>query len=129
MRLRRDREQGRVDRAPGRAHVIESIAVLPLENLSGDPAQDHFAEGMTDALISDLASVRALRVISRTSAMRYRGSRRSLPDIARELKVQVVVEVRCSTPATACASARSSSTPPPIGTCGRKATSGTSPTC
>jgi len=92
MRLRRDREQVRVDRAPGRAQVIESIAVLPLANLSGDPAQDHFADGMTDALISDLARVRALRVISRTSVMRYRGSRRSLPEIARELNVQVVVE-------------------------------------
>jgi TolB-like protein/Tfp pilus assembly protein PilF/predicted Ser/Thr protein kinase len=92
MRLRRDREQGRVQRAPGRAQAIDSIAVLPLANLSGDPAQDHFADGMTDALISDLARVRALRVISRTSVMRYRGSRRSLPEIARELNVQVVVE-------------------------------------
>jgi eukaryotic-like serine/threonine-protein kinase len=92
MRLRRDREQGRVQRAPGRAQAIDSIAVLPLANLSGDPGQDHFADGMTDALISDLARVRALRVISRTSVMRYRGSRRSLPEIARELNVQVVVE-------------------------------------
>ena len=92
MRLRRDREHGRVDRTPARAHAIESIAVLPLANLSGDPAQEHFAEGMTDALISDLARVRALRVISRTSVMRYRGSRRSLPEIARELNVQAVVE-------------------------------------
>ena len=92
MRLRRDREEGRGNRTPLRPRGIESIAVLPLANLSGDPAQDYFAEGMTDALISDLARVRALRVISRTSVMRYQGTRRPLPEIARELNVQAVVE-------------------------------------
>src|SRR5215471_1172653 len=64
---------------------IKSLAVLPLENLSGDPAQEYFADGMTDALIGDLAKIGALRVISRTSAMRYKGTKKSLPQIASEL--------------------------------------------
>jgi serine/threonine protein kinase/Tfp pilus assembly protein PilF len=72
---------------------IKSLAVLPLENLSGDPAQEYFADGMTEALISNLAQIRALeRVISRTSVMRYKGSRKSLPEIAAELNVDAVVE-------------------------------------
>ncbi len=71
---------------------IRSIAVLPLENLSGDPAQDYFADGMTDALITDLAQISSLRVISRTSAMHYKGSRQPLPEIAKELNVDAVVE-------------------------------------
>jgi serine/threonine protein kinase/Flp pilus assembly protein TadD len=71
---------------------IKAIAVLPLENLAGDPAQDYFADGMTDALISSLASIGALRVISRTSAMAYKGVRKPLPQIARELNVDAVVE-------------------------------------
>jgi TolB-like protein/Tfp pilus assembly protein PilF/tRNA A-37 threonylcarbamoyl transferase component Bud32 len=71
---------------------IESIAVLPLENLSGDPEQEYFAEGMTEALIMELSRIRALRVISRTSAMRYKDTDKSLPEIARELKVDAVVE-------------------------------------
>lgn len=71
---------------------IRSIAVLPLENLSGDPAQDYFADGMTEELIADLGQVSALRVISRTSAMSYKGSKKSLPEIARELRVEGVVE-------------------------------------
>jgi len=71
---------------------IESLAVLPLGNLSGDPAQDYFADGMTDALITDLGKIGALRVISRTSAMRYKGMQKSLPEIARELNVEAVVE-------------------------------------
>ena len=66
--------------------------MLPLENLSGDPAQEYFADGMTDALITDLAQVSALRVISRTSVMRYKGTRKPLPEIARELNVDAVVE-------------------------------------
>ena len=74
---------------PGR---IESLAVLPLENLSGDPAQDYFADGMTEALITDLSKIGALKVISRTSAMRYKGSDKSLPQIARELGVHAVIE-------------------------------------
>ena len=71
---------------------IRSLAVLPLENLSGDPAQNYFADGMTDELITDLAQISALRVISRTSAMVYKGARKPLPQIARELNVDAVVE-------------------------------------
>jgi TolB-like protein/Tfp pilus assembly protein PilF len=74
---------------PGR---IQSLAVLPLENLSGDPEQEYFVDGMTDALISDLARIGALRVISRTSAMRLKGTDRSIPEIARLLNVDAVVE-------------------------------------
>ena len=70
----------------------ESIAVLPLANLSGDPEQDYFADGMTEALITELGKIGALRVISRRSVMRYRGSDKSLPEIARELDVETVVE-------------------------------------
>lgn len=70
---------------------IRSLAVLPLENLSGD-AQDYFADGMTDELITDLAQIRALRVISRTSVMPYKGARRPLPLVARELNVDAIVE-------------------------------------
>ncbi len=71
---------------------IKSVAVLPLENLSGDASQDYFVDGMTDALITELAQIRRLRVISRTSMMRYRGTRKALPEIARELNVEAVVE-------------------------------------
>jgi TolB-like protein/Flp pilus assembly protein TadD len=74
---------------PGR---IESLAVLPLENLSRDPEQDYFAEGMTEALITSLAKIGALRVVSRTSVMQYKGIRKSLRDIALELQVDGVVE-------------------------------------
>jgi TolB-like protein len=71
---------------------ISSIAVLPLLNLSGDPAQDYVADGMTDELIGSLAQISSLRVISRTSAMQYKGSRKALPQIAKELGVDAVVE-------------------------------------
>jgi TolB-like protein/DNA-binding winged helix-turn-helix (wHTH) protein/Tfp pilus assembly protein PilF len=71
---------------------LNSIAVLPLENLSGDPSQEFFADGMTDQLITDLAKVGSLRVISRTSVMRYKGTRKGLPEIARELNVDAIVE-------------------------------------
>src|SRR5579862_8997218 len=71
---------------------IRSLAVLPLENLSGDPAQNYFADGMTDELITDLSQISALRVISRTSVMVYKGARKPLPQIARELNVDAVVE-------------------------------------
>jgi TolB-like protein/DNA-binding winged helix-turn-helix (wHTH) protein/Flp pilus assembly protein TadD len=70
---------------------IRSLAVLPLENLSDD-AQDYFADGMTDELITDLAQIGALRVISRTSVMPYKGARKSLPVVARELNVDAIVE-------------------------------------
>jgi TolB-like protein/DNA-binding winged helix-turn-helix (wHTH) protein/Tfp pilus assembly protein PilF len=71
---------------------IESIAVLPLANLSGDQEQEYFADGMTEELITDLAQIKALRVISRTSVMRYKGSKKSLPEIGRELDVDAVLE-------------------------------------
>jgi serine/threonine-protein kinase len=71
---------------------IRSLVVLPLVNLSGDPAQEYLADGMTDALIGDLAKIGALRVISRTSAMRYKGAKKPLPEIAGELNVDAVVE-------------------------------------
>jgi TolB-like protein/DNA-binding winged helix-turn-helix (wHTH) protein/Tfp pilus assembly protein PilF len=72
--------------------AIHSLAVLPLENLSNDPAQDYFADGMTDQLITDLGQIKALRVISRTSAMQYKGVHKPLAQIARELNVDAVVE-------------------------------------
>jgi len=71
---------------------IRSLAVLPLENLSGDSSQDYFADGMTDELITDLAHISALRVVSRTSVVMYKGTRKPLPEIARELNVDAVVE-------------------------------------
>jgi TolB-like protein/class 3 adenylate cyclase len=70
---------------------IESLAVLPLENLSGDPNQEYFADGMTEELITDLAKIRALRVISRTSVMRFKNTKTPLPQIARELGVDGIV--------------------------------------
>ena len=72
--------------------VIHSLAVLPLESLSNDASQDYFADGMTDELISDLGQISALRVISRTSVMAYKHARKPLPQIARELNVDAVVE-------------------------------------
>jgi TolB-like protein/DNA-binding winged helix-turn-helix (wHTH) protein/Flp pilus assembly protein TadD len=72
--------------------VIRSLAVLPLESLSDDASQDYFADGMTDELISDLGQISALRVISRTSVMIYKHARKPLPQIARELSVDAVVE-------------------------------------
>ncbi len=69
-----------------------SIAVLPLENLMNDPEQDYFVSGMTDAIITDLSRLTDLRVISRTSAARIQKSGKSIPEIARELRVDVIVE-------------------------------------
>jgi TolB-like protein/DNA-binding winged helix-turn-helix (wHTH) protein/Flp pilus assembly protein TadD len=71
---------------------IRSIAVLPMQNLSADAAQEYFADGMTDQLITELAKVGALRVTSRTSVMRYKGTKKALPEIARELNVDAIVE-------------------------------------
>ncbi len=71
---------------------IGSIAVLPLANLSGDAGQEFFTDGMTEALIASLAQIRALRVISRTSAMQYKGAKQPLPEIARALNVDAVIE-------------------------------------
>ncbi len=71
---------------------IRSLAVLPLENLARDPEQDYFVDGMTEALITGLAKIGALKVISRTSVMRYKGSDKPLPEIARELNVDAILE-------------------------------------
>ncbi len=71
---------------------IRSIAVLPLANLSGDPEQEYFSDGMTDAMITELAKIGALKVISRTSVMRFKGAQQPLPEIARELNVDAMVE-------------------------------------
>jgi TolB-like protein len=76
----------------GRAEAIDSIAVLPFENLTGDPEQEFFVDGVTDELIGQLAQIGALRVISRRSVMQYKGVKKPLPEIARELKVDAVVE-------------------------------------
>lgn len=72
--------------------TIRSLAVLPLENLSGDPGQEYFADGVTDELTTELAQVPALRVISRVSAMQYRAKRKSAPEIASALHVDALVE-------------------------------------
>jgi len=72
--------------------TIHSIAVLPLQNLSGDAAQEYFSDGMTDALITDLAQIGSLKVISRTSSMQYKQTKKSLPEIARELNVDGIIE-------------------------------------
>jgi serine/threonine protein kinase len=76
----------------GTGRGIRSLVVLPFENRSGDPTQEFFADGMTDALIADLAQIAALRVISRTSAMRFKGTHPPLSEIARELRVDGAVE-------------------------------------
>jgi TolB-like protein/DNA-binding winged helix-turn-helix (wHTH) protein len=81
-----------------RAHIfgahppIHSLAVLPLKNLSDDPSQIYFASGMTEELITDLSQISALKVISRTSSDQYEGSHKSLPEIARELHVDAIIE-------------------------------------
>jgi TolB-like protein/Flp pilus assembly protein TadD len=78
--------------AVAREKPIRSLAVLPLGNLSGDPEQEYFSDGMTEALIAELGKVRALRVISRQSVMRYKGTDKSMPQIAQELDVDAVIE-------------------------------------
>ena len=71
---------------------IQSLAVLPLVNLSGNPDLDYFADGMTEALTTDLGKISALRVISRTSVLQYKGTKKPLPEIARELNVDALIE-------------------------------------
>jgi TolB-like protein len=78
--------------APARAPSVASLAVLPLANLSGEEQEDYFCDGMTDALISQLAGIRSLRVISRQSIVRYKGSGSAMPKIAEELGVDAVIE-------------------------------------
>ncbi|MHC4144379.1 MAG: protein kinase domain-containing protein, partial [Planctomycetota bacterium] len=89
LNIGRWREQLPDVTGPGR---IKSLAVLPLENLSGDPNQEYFSDGMTEALMTELSKIGTLRVISRQSVMRYKGSDKPLPEIARELGVDAVVE-------------------------------------
>ena len=89
LNIGRWREQMPARTGPGR---IKSLAVLPLENLSGDPNQEYFSDGMTEALMTELSKIGTLRVISRRSVMRYKGSDKPLPEIARELDVDAVVE-------------------------------------
>ena len=83
---------GLAEALEGEAPGIRSLAVLPLQNLSGDPEQEYFADGLTEALIINLAKIRALRVVSRTTAMSYKGVHRSVPEIGRGLGVDAVVE-------------------------------------
>ena len=71
---------------------VRSLAVLPLENMSRDPEQDYFADAMTDELITAIGHIGALKVISRTSVMHYKGSKKTIPDIARELRVDAVLQ-------------------------------------
>lgn len=78
--------------AKSNAPEIRSIAVLPLDNLSKDPGQDYFSDGITDALTTELAQIGALRVISRTSAVRFKGTKQTLPEIGHELNVDAIVE-------------------------------------
>ena len=77
---------------PGSASQIHSLAVLPLQSLSADPAQEYFSDGMTDALITDLAQIGSVKVISRTSSMQYKQTKKSLPEIAHELNVDGIIE-------------------------------------
>jgi TolB-like protein/DNA-binding winged helix-turn-helix (wHTH) protein/Tfp pilus assembly protein PilF len=83
--------RARLERKSG-ASQIHSLAVLPLRNLSADPAQEYFSDGLTDALITDLAQIASLKVISRTSSMQYKQTKKSLPEIARELNVDGIIE-------------------------------------
>ena len=87
------RRSGECGRArPADAPRIRSVAVLPLQNLSRDPDQEFFSDGTTEALISNLAQIHDLDVISRTSAMRYKGTTKTVPEIGRELGVDAIVE-------------------------------------
>ena len=80
------------DRVLEASGEIRSIAVLPLDNLSNDPQQEYFSDGMTEALVSGIGNIRSLKVISRTSIMRYKGTNKSIPEIAKELNVDAILE-------------------------------------
>src|SRR5438034_738706 len=80
------------DGAPSAAGNIRSLAVLPLANLSGDPKEDYFADGMTEELITDLSKISNLRVTSRTSIMGLKNTKKKIPEVARDLGVSFVVE-------------------------------------
>jgi TolB-like protein/tetratricopeptide (TPR) repeat protein len=86
------RSQGGLDGMMPQPPAIRSVAVLPLENLSGSPEQEYFADGLTESLITALAKIDGLRVISRTSIMQYKHAPKTLPQIARELSVDAIVE-------------------------------------
>jgi eukaryotic-like serine/threonine-protein kinase len=88
----RGKDKGKRKPGPPLPGAIQSIAVLPLANLSGDSSQDYFADGMTDALITELSQIRKLRVISRTSVMQYKNTQKPLDQIANELDVDAIVE-------------------------------------
>jgi non-specific serine/threonine protein kinase len=93
QRLNRDRDSGHIMVTTGAEPVrIRSLAVLPLANMSRDPAQEYFADGMTEELITRLAHIGEVRVISRTSSMHFKGTTKTLPEIARELNVDGIVE-------------------------------------
>ena len=79
-------------RAPSTLDPIRSLAVLPLANLSGDPEQEYYADGMTETLIAELAKLPGVRVVSRTSVMQFKGTNASLPEIAKQLNVDGVIE-------------------------------------
>jgi TolB-like protein/DNA-binding winged helix-turn-helix (wHTH) protein len=79
-------------RVDGKAIVIRSIAVLPMQNVSGEPSQEYFVDGLTDEIITALAKNRSLRIVSRTSSMQYKGARRPIREIARELGVDGILE-------------------------------------
>jgi serine/threonine protein kinase/tetratricopeptide (TPR) repeat protein len=83
---------GRMHLSKPREKPITSIAVLPLQNLSPDPGQEYFSDGMTEAIIKELSQIKALRVISRTSVMRYKNTNKTIPQIARELGIDAVIE-------------------------------------
>jgi TolB-like protein/DNA-binding winged helix-turn-helix (wHTH) protein/Tfp pilus assembly protein PilF len=84
--------RGRLAVADNTDRKIHSLAVLSLTNMSGDASQDYIADGITEAITTDLAKFRSLRVVSRTSAMQYNGRKKPLPQIARELHVDAIVE-------------------------------------
>ena len=73
-------------------HIIKSLAVLPLDNFSHDPDQEYFVDGMTEALIAELSKIQSLTVISRTSVMQFKGTKKTLPEIAKELNVDAIIE-------------------------------------
>jgi hypothetical protein len=88
-----------------------SIVVLPFVNLSADPDNEYFSDGLTEEIITRLAAVTGLKVISRTSAMHYKGTTMALPEIAKELGVDHILEAACGRAAAGSASRRSSSMP------------------